>query len=183
MPDIFLYAGEPNPSDIRLSDPTVLRGGGAVIVEGTFSSSGNASSSWESALKLVAVFSSDGVGAAALVGSSINAVVLSSAGSSVADWSGVLILNGDFDSNGTSDANWNAIAFIAVVLNADASSLASWLADFVPVPPPPDQTQLTFPGGSGGLYVNTRYPGRAKYDPLQEEEEIILAAVYQFLNN
>ena len=28
MPDIFLYAGEPNPNDIRLGDPTALRGGG-----------------------------------------------------------------------------------------------------------------------------------------------------------
>ena len=27
MADIFLYSGEPNPNDIKLSDPTVLRGG------------------------------------------------------------------------------------------------------------------------------------------------------------
>jgi len=26
--DAFLYASEPNPNDCRLSDPTVLRGGG-----------------------------------------------------------------------------------------------------------------------------------------------------------
>jgi hypothetical protein len=31
MPDIFLYAGEPNPNDIRLGDPTVLRGGGGPV--------------------------------------------------------------------------------------------------------------------------------------------------------
>lgn len=30
MPDIFLSAGEPNPNDIRLSDPTVPRGGSTV---------------------------------------------------------------------------------------------------------------------------------------------------------
>ena len=29
MPDIFLYAGETNPSDIILSDPTVQRSGGS----------------------------------------------------------------------------------------------------------------------------------------------------------
>lgn len=29
MPDIFLYGGEPNPSDIKLRDPTVLSGGGS----------------------------------------------------------------------------------------------------------------------------------------------------------
>ena len=29
MPDVFLYSGEPNPNDVRLSDPTMLRGGGA----------------------------------------------------------------------------------------------------------------------------------------------------------
>jgi hypothetical protein len=28
MPDIFLYAGEPNPNDIRLRDPTTSGGGG-----------------------------------------------------------------------------------------------------------------------------------------------------------
>ena len=27
MPDIYLYAGETNPSDIRLSDPTIITGG------------------------------------------------------------------------------------------------------------------------------------------------------------
>ena len=27
MPDIYLYAGEPSPNDIRLADPTVLRDG------------------------------------------------------------------------------------------------------------------------------------------------------------
>ena len=27
MPDIFLYSGEPNQNDVRLADPTVLRGG------------------------------------------------------------------------------------------------------------------------------------------------------------
>ena len=30
MPDIFLYSGEPNPNDVRLSDPTVQRGGSTV---------------------------------------------------------------------------------------------------------------------------------------------------------
>lgn len=34
MPDIYLYAGEPNLNDIRLRDPTVLVGGG---VDGTAS--------------------------------------------------------------------------------------------------------------------------------------------------
>jgi hypothetical protein len=29
MPDIFLYAGESIPSDIMLSDPTVVRSGGS----------------------------------------------------------------------------------------------------------------------------------------------------------
>ncbi len=33
MPDIFLYASEPDPNDIRLSDPTQLRGG--QVVEAT----------------------------------------------------------------------------------------------------------------------------------------------------
>ena len=28
MPDIYLYAGEPNPNDVRLRDPTILVGGG-----------------------------------------------------------------------------------------------------------------------------------------------------------
>jgi len=30
MPDIFLYAGEANPNDIKLSDPTLLRSGAAI---------------------------------------------------------------------------------------------------------------------------------------------------------
>jgi hypothetical protein len=30
MPDIFLYSGEPNPNDIKLSDPTSLRSGAAI---------------------------------------------------------------------------------------------------------------------------------------------------------
>lgn len=32
MPDVFLYAGEPLPNDVKLSDPTVLRGGATVIL-------------------------------------------------------------------------------------------------------------------------------------------------------
>lgn len=31
MPDIFLYSGEPNPNDIRLGDPSALRGGGGSV--------------------------------------------------------------------------------------------------------------------------------------------------------
>lgn len=34
MPDIFLYPGEANPNDIRLSDPTVLRSAGGAIKDG-----------------------------------------------------------------------------------------------------------------------------------------------------
>jgi hypothetical protein len=30
MLDIYLYPGEPNPADVKLSDPTILRGGVAV---------------------------------------------------------------------------------------------------------------------------------------------------------
>lgn len=32
MPNIYLYSGEADPDNIRLSDPTVLRGGGSVAV-------------------------------------------------------------------------------------------------------------------------------------------------------
>ena len=36
MPDIFLYQGTPNPPDVILSDPTVVRGGsGNVTVNAT----------------------------------------------------------------------------------------------------------------------------------------------------
>jgi len=31
MPDIFLYSGEASPNDIKLSDPTALRGGSTII--------------------------------------------------------------------------------------------------------------------------------------------------------
>jgi len=34
MTDIFLYAGESNPSDLKLRDPTVLAGGGAITGTG-----------------------------------------------------------------------------------------------------------------------------------------------------
>ena len=30
MTDLFLYSGEATPSDVRLSDPTVVRGGAVV---------------------------------------------------------------------------------------------------------------------------------------------------------
>jgi len=34
MTDIFLYAGESNPSDLKLRDPTILAGGGAITGTG-----------------------------------------------------------------------------------------------------------------------------------------------------
>lgn len=63
MPDIYLYAGEPNPNDIRLRDPTILVGGGTDatalpnVVAATFtlqvstvSGDGNTSSGIQSAV-------------------------------------------------------------------------------------------------------------------------------------
>lgn len=32
MPDIFLYAGEVSPNDVKLSDPTVVRSGTVTVV-------------------------------------------------------------------------------------------------------------------------------------------------------
>jgi hypothetical protein len=36
MPDIFLYAGEANPTDIKLTDPTVVRSSGSITGTATF---------------------------------------------------------------------------------------------------------------------------------------------------
>ena len=49
MPDVFLYSGEPSPNDVRLSDPTVQRGGGGTAyvltaLVGSFTDTGQTAS-------------------------------------------------------------------------------------------------------------------------------------------
>jgi hypothetical protein len=100
VPDIFLYAGEANPNDIKLSDPTVLRsGGGPTIIETEGSSiglsvaTGNAAAIWNS------LGSSDGLATVTGASAAIWAGVGSSAGLAVPTGLAAAI----WDSVGSSD--------------------------------------------------------------------------------
>jgi len=77
MPDLFLYAGEANPNDIKLSDPTVVRSSGGII-EAEGLSAGTSIVLGQSAIKFVSVGSSTGV--AVITG--FSATILASVGAS-----------------------------------------------------------------------------------------------------
>lgn len=107
MPDIYLYEGEPNPADIKLSDPTVLRSsGGTVIVEADANASGSSTaiadavSVWNVAATAAGASAGTGLAAAvspmlaASIGASTVAAVSAAVFPSVAQSDGVGVAAG-----------------------------------------------------------------------------------------
>jgi hypothetical protein len=138
VPDVYLYAGEAAPSDITLSDPTVLRGGGGPTIVAADANSAGLSTvaglgvalwnvlgdsagvgavSGVSAIVFAGVGTADGLGTGTGVGAALSASVGASAGAGATDGLSGSVVGADGHSDGLSDA-----AALSAVLGAALAS-------------------------------------------------------------
>lgn len=180
MPDIFLYAGEPNPNDIRLSDPTVVRGGGAgpTIVEATLTSAGSGAATFSSARKLTTTLSAAGTGAAAFNSATKLTTTLSSAGAGAATFTSARKLTTTLTSTGQSAATWTTGALAGSAFASAGSGLAQWPGENAATP------VATSSPPAGGPYWNSPRRRRVPVPAgLDDEEELLAVCLAQYLKD
>ena len=115
MPDIFLYAGEPNPPDVRLRDPTQ---GGLVVVYGSATPT--------------AISGLTATGMAIMNG------VASLSSTSGLTSTGTLIMDGTATLHATGAMVASGLALVDGTVNLSATALLSATGTAVaPIPPPP----------------------------------------------
>jgi hypothetical protein len=160
VPDIFLYAGEPNPNDIRLRNPLVS-GSSAVIVEGVGSSDGASTALAIGVAILAVVGLSDGVAVASGVSASINGCVGNAAGVGTATGVCSYIFGGVGNASGTC---------VVLGIGEDAA---------VPVVPPVTPP-VTSGGGIGMGFGDVYHRGEIWNNEIDEDE--IIELVFNWLN-
>jgi hypothetical protein len=159
VPDIFLYTGEPNASDIKLRDPTVAAGGGgpATITADLAVTEAQDIAAFSAALvHQASLAATEGQDTAAFSAALVHTAALAAIeAQDVAAFSGALV-------------------HVADIAATEAQDVANFAATVIPAD---EQTADTHDGkGVGGALIQYKRPHKKVYDEINEYFDLRTAA-------